>query len=84
MMAEEVLNNSLGFLGAVVKDAASATHALTCGVPDRESNETTCLKEASDMINDWQSRCSRRSFESHEGPDRPQWGTADILHATKK
>ena len=39
-MAEEVLNDSLDCLGTLVKDRAGATHALTCGVPDRESNET--------------------------------------------
>ena len=38
--AEEVLNDSLGCLGTLVKDTAGATQALTCGVPDRESNET--------------------------------------------
>ena len=34
MMAEEVLNNSLGCLGCLVKYTAGATHALTSGVPD--------------------------------------------------
>ena len=29
--AEEVLNNSVGCLGTLVKDTAGATHALTCG-----------------------------------------------------
>ena len=38
--AEEVLNNSVGCLSTLVKDTAGATHALTCGVLDRESNET--------------------------------------------
>ena len=46
VMAEEVLNDSLGCLGTLVKDTAGATHALTCGVPDRESNETKYLEEA--------------------------------------
>ena len=40
MKAEEVLNNSVGSLSTFVKDTAGATHALTCGVLDRESNET--------------------------------------------
>ena len=35
MRAEEVLINSLGCLGELVRDTASATHALSCGVPDR-------------------------------------------------
>ena len=50
MKAEEVLNNGVGCLGTLVKDTAGATHALTCGVPDLESNETKYLKEALDMI----------------------------------
>ena len=37
MLAEEVLNNSLGSMGHLVKDTAGATHVLTWGVPDRES-----------------------------------------------
>ena len=66
---EEVLNNSVGCLGTLVKDTTRATQALTCGVLDRESNETKYLKEAPDMINDWQSRCSRRSSEDHADQD---------------
>ena len=61
MKAEEVLNNNMGCLGLVVKDTASATHALSCGVPDRDSNETKYLREALEMIDEWQARCSRRS-----------------------
>ena len=41
--AEEELNNSLGCLGDLVKDTASATHTLSCGVPDRDSNEAKYL-----------------------------------------
>ena len=37
--AEEELNDSLGRLGQLVKDAEGATHAFSCGVPDRDSNE---------------------------------------------
>ena len=59
--AEEVLNNSLGCFGTLVKDTAGATHAPACGVPDREWNETKYLKDALKVINDWQSRCPRRS-----------------------
>ena len=51
--AEEVLNNSLGCFGTLVKDTAGATHALAYGVPDRESNETIHLKDALKVINDW-------------------------------
>ena len=89
---DHVLNNSLDCLGALVKETARATHALTCGVPDRESNGTKYLKEALDTSNDWQSWCFRRSSQSHEGPDtteavlvvRPQLYTADVLHQTNK
>ena len=34
--------------------AARATHSLTCGVPDRESNETKYLREATELIEEWQ------------------------------
>ena len=37
--AEEVLNNNLKCSGNLVKDTTSATHALSCGVPDRDNNE---------------------------------------------
>ena len=67
VIAEEVLNNSLGCLATLVKDTASATHALSCGVPERDSNETKYLEEALEMFDDWQARC--RSCESHDGPD---------------
>ena len=69
MMAEEVLNNNLGCLGDLVKVTASSTHALSCGAPDRDSNETKDLREALEMINEWHTRCSRRSSEGHDGHD---------------
>ena len=37
--AEAHVNDGLGSLGQAVRAAAKATHSLTCGVPDRESNE---------------------------------------------
>ena len=37
--AEEELNNSFGRLGQLVKETAGATHALSCGVADRDSDE---------------------------------------------
>ena len=49
MLAED-LNKRLGCLGDLVKDTAGATHALTCGVPDRESNDVRFLQEAIDII----------------------------------
>ena len=33
------LNDCLGRVGQLLKDSAEATHALSCGVPDRDSNE---------------------------------------------
>ena len=65
----EILNNSLGCMGELVRDTEGATHALSCGVPDRDSNETEYLKEALERMNDWQDRCSRRPSGSHDGPD---------------
>ena len=38
---EEVLNNSWGSRGDLVKDAVSITHALSYGVPDSGCNEAT-------------------------------------------
>ena len=57
--AEEALRNGVGCRGTLVKDTAGAIHALTRGVPDRESNESKYLKEALDMR-------SRRRSESHD------------------
>ena len=48
--AEGVLNNGVGCLGTLVRETANVTHAHACGVPDRESNETKYLREATDMI----------------------------------
>ena len=67
MMAEDGLKNSLGCLGDLVRDTASATHALSCEVPDRDSNETKYLREALEIIDEWQARCSRRSSADHDG-----------------
>ena len=54
---EEVLNNGVGCPGTLVKDTAGgATYALDSGVPDRESNETRFLREATEMIEAWQRR----------------------------
>ena len=44
----------------VFKDTAGAARALSCGVPNRDSNETKFLQEAPDMIDDYQRRSSRR------------------------
>ena len=52
--AEALVNDSLGALGHAVRDVAQATHSLTCGVPDRESNEIKSLREATELIEEWQ------------------------------
>ena len=65
--AEEALNDNLGCFGDLVKDTASSTYALSCGVPDRDNNETKYLGEAREMIDAWQARCSRRSSDGHDG-----------------
>ena len=41
------VNDGIGSLGKALQAAARATHSLTCGVPDRESNETECLRRPS-------------------------------------
>ena len=53
---EAAVNPSLGNLGCCVKEAAAATHSLTCGVPDRESNEIRHLKQATELIEEWQNQ----------------------------
>ena len=50
------MNPSLGFRGWYVKETAAANHSLTCGVPDRESNEVKYLREAAELIEEWQTR----------------------------
>ena len=70
--AEALVKNSLGALEHAVRDAAAATHSLTCGVPDRESNEIKYLRQATDLIETWQQQLqdgqsgSRPSFEHSE------------------
>ena len=47
---EAYVNDGIGSLGNALQAAATATHSLTCGVPDRESNETKYLREATKLI----------------------------------
>ena len=54
--AEAAVNHTLGNLGCCVKEAAAATHSLTCGVLDRESNEIRYLKQATELIEEWQNQ----------------------------
>ena len=51
---EGLVNDALGSLGQAVRAAVQATHFLTCGVPDRESNEIKYLREATEVIENWQ------------------------------
>ena len=44
--AEGHVNDGVCSLGKALRAAARATHSLTCGVPDRESNEVKYLREA--------------------------------------
>ena len=44
--AEGHVNDGIGSLGKALRAAARATHSLTCGVLDRESNEVKYLREA--------------------------------------
>ena len=59
---QQRISNGLGRLGHLVKDTAGATHDLSCGVPDRDSNEAKYLREALDMIDDFQRPTFRRYF----------------------
>ena len=65
--AEGLVNDALGSLGQAVRAAAQATHSLTCGVPDRESNEIKYLRDGNSsfkMDSQW-ARCllsTERSF----------------------
>ena len=43
------VNDGIGSLGRAVQAAAQATHSLTCGVPDRES-EVKYLREETELI----------------------------------
>ena len=52
--AEAHVNDGVGSLGQPVRAAAKATHSLTCGVLDRESNEVKYLREATELIEGWQ------------------------------
>ena len=51
--SEAAINHHLGCSGWLVRETANASHALTCGVPDREGNETKYLREATEMIEEW-------------------------------
>ena len=67
--AEEVLNNSVGCLRTHVRETANATHALACGVPDRESNETKYLREDTETIEEWQRQLQRGHSVTHRSCD---------------
>ena len=47
-------STTLSHLGRAVQAAAKATHSLTCGVPDRESNEVKYLRKATELVEAWQ------------------------------
>ena len=51
--AEAAVNYSLENFGCCVKEAAAATHSLTCGISDRKSNEIKYLRVA---IDEWHRR----------------------------
>ena len=64
--AEGHVNAGIGSLGKALQAAAKATHSLTCGVLDRESNETKYLRETTELIEEWQYRLL--SGQSMSGP----------------
>ena len=47
---EGYVNGGTGSLGKALQAAAKAAHNLTCGVPDRESNDTKYLREATELL----------------------------------
>ena len=61
--AEDDFNECLGSMEQLTQDTAEATHALSCGVPDRDSNEVRCLQEVLDMIEDFQRRVLARTWQ---------------------
>ena len=48
--AHEIRSTCLGFLGRCVEGTSPDTHTLTCGVPDRESNEIRYLKKPQNLL----------------------------------
>ena len=68
--AEGHVNDGIGSLGRAVQAAAKATHSLTCGVPDRESNEVKYLPEATELIEGWQLQL--QGGQSMNGPSSEQ------------
>ena len=64
--AEGHVNDGIGSWVKPCKPLARATHSLTCGVPDRESNEVKYLREATELIEEWQYRL--QSGQQMSGP----------------
>ena len=64
--AEGHVNDGIGSLGKALQAVPKATHSLTCGVPDRESNETKYLREATELLEEWQHRL--QSGQPMSGP----------------
>ena len=60
--AEGHVNDGIGSLG-------KALHSLTCGVPDLESNEVKYLREATELIEEWQFRLQGRQRVSAPASD---------------
>ena len=71
--AEGHVNDGIGSLGKALQAAARATHSLTCGVLD-ESNETKYLREATELIEEWQ--CRLQSGQQMSGPPS---GHGDVI-----
>ena len=70
--AEGLVNDALGSLGHAVRAAVQATHSLTCGVLDRESNEIKYLREATEVIETWQQQLQDGQPVS-KAPSEPGW-----------
>ena len=48
--AEEHLNDGLGCISDLIRDAAAATHSLSCGTNDRDCKEAKYLQDALDLL----------------------------------
>ena len=52
------------------KTLRGGTHALACGVLDRDSNETKYLREATELIEAWQRQLQGGHSVNHSSGDR--------------
>ena len=76
--AESHVNDGIGSLEQAVQVPAKATHNLTCGVPDRESNEIKYLKEATEVI-EASTSTSKRTANERSGNGKIQFAPCYLV-----